>query len=238
MCTFVPVQLIGCGNDSKTVATGNEQVIYYGNEALYKFDEESGATAINSSFDELHGAIFNAVRVTGKVGNALSFDAPGSSYVELDILRGNSDEFFITFPEDKITIDAWVKLTSLDLGTYYQIFGGSDTGLQSFRLFIDNGKLGFLLFRNGNPADGETLIITSNTIFSVDVWYHIALAFDGSQAIIYINGSEDNYRAIIHPVSRVYNNLYIGGPGIIDEFRFTASLKTADEILSYYNSTK
>lgn len=229
--------LLGCGGDD---GPGLEFIDV--NEGFYKFDETAGAVATDSLAAGFHGTIVGAQRVQGKIGNALNFAQLNSSHVDLPVMCCFGKSVDMEFLADRIFIEAWLFFDSLDVASSYPIFGNPQSN-DSFRLFIDNGKLNFALFSRG-AGSGEVNIISSNTIFSTNTWYHFAVMHDGSNAVIYINGVEDNTNSIVHPVHNVLNNLYIGGngstsfPGIIDEFHFSTTLKTAQQINSYYEQNK
>ena len=235
---------MGCGIDEAYESLSKDEssssgptITLSGNEAIYTFDTLEGTTAKNSGFDAYHGEITNAASVSGKVNNALDFNLDGPSYVELALEAGLT----IDFPENHISIDTWINFTSLD-SNYHLILGNGGLGVQSFKLFIDQGKLNFRL-----EGYEPVLIITSNQTFNTNEWYHIALTYDANTAIVYINGVQDNTRNVINSVDQVWNTLYIGGvpgynnasfPGLIDEMHLTARIKSADEIASYYNARK
>ena len=109
--------LSSCGSDSILKLEENlEDEIHFGDEAFYLFDETSGAEITNSRFDDLHGTITLAQRVTGKINNALSFVDNSPSYVLFPSTESTAlgPGVIITFPNDAISIEAWVKFVELD----------------------------------------------------------------------------------------------------------------------------
>ncbi len=207
--------------------------------AIYKFDETSGSTAINSAQNRYNGSINGASRITGKVGNALQFGAAGSR-VEIPMSPSS-----MAFPSGEISIDAWIKLDTITPGSFYQLVGSGYYGLKSFRLGLNGGQIEFDLY------DGSAwrYVIVSNQTLTTNTWYYTALTYNGSSAKIYINGVEDASNAISYPIPTSYNTLYIGAgqnnldfmyefPGIIDEIRLFRVVLSGSEISDYYNSTK
>lgn len=216
------------------------------NEILYKFEETKGTLAKNEIVGKWDATIFNAVRAKGRVGNGIDFSVAKDGYLAIDVLTNNmNNNNKLLISDDKISISTWIKLSSLDLTKTYQIMADGPGGLQSFKLALKEGKLDFTLV-GYNPVS----IITSKAQLSTDKWYHIAVTYDGSEAIFYIDGEVDNTRSIIHPIDNVYNDIYIGGdgdgyygtddslPGMLDEFRFATTIKTASEIKEFYIAGK
>lgn len=238
----VAMFLTGCGSSSKGDDDSSQEL---GNEAIYNF-EGSGSTAINSSFDNMHGTISGASRISGRVGNALSYEANSPSYVELNIEQGNiNEELVVDFPDNQISIEGWYNFSEIsDTGEYY-VFGGRSYGLNPFDLVFLNGSFKLTLIYEGNthnPID----IIESDYNFEADIWYYISITYDGDIARLYIDGVENASNAIIKPVSRAHNNLFLGGvrpsgntdsfPGAIDEFKLYQGVRSQSEILEYLDS--
>jgi hypothetical protein len=216
--------------------------IVLGNEVFWHFDESSGATAFNSSFDDLHGNIVASQRGAGQVNNALSYSANLPSYVEFPAAISN---IAISFPTDQISIEAWIKFETVDPILTYHFFGNADaSGLERFIYRIKDGQFQFML----NPEDhgiADFELIKTNFDFGVDTWYHIAFNYDGSEANIYINGILNVQRPIVVSLHPYVNRLYLGGspnvrsfPGFIDELRFLIGARSEAEIQTYFNSTK
>lgn len=212
----------------------------YGPTAYYSFDEDSGVTAFNSSFDELHGVLFGVRRVEGKINNALDFSLNGA-YLEFKICC-NEDSIEINFPNNSFTIAAWIKPNNVEFDTIYPLFGGWYGSLQSMRLRINNSALELLLYplNSGIPNS----LVTSSLPIVNNQWQHIAVTYNGTQAIVYIDGLENNVSDISMPVEKIFNTYFIGGiplnhsagggahnfPGIIDEFYFSENAFSAAEI--------
>ncbi len=226
---------MGCGSGG---SSGGGTV----NEFVYKFDETSGSTATNSSANSFNGTIFGASRVNGKVGNALHFGGSGS---RVEIAMNNP----ISFDNDMISIDAWLNLDAIPVGSIYQIIGDGYYGVKSFRFQINNGKIEMLLF------DGSTwqTLILGNQVLTTNNWNHVAFTYNGTTANVYINGNLDNSINITSKILTAVNTLYIAtldndvnAPsdyqhqflGTIDELRISKSYLTSAEISSYYLLTK
>jgi hypothetical protein len=94
------------------------------------------------------------------------------------------------------TLTAWIKLTS---NTGAAIFAKQQNGVQTPGVFSVGsypntsgsaaaGTAGKLYF---NPKNGITVAASTSNL-STGTWYNVAVTFNGSQAIFYINGAQDN----------------------------------------------
>jgi len=146
----------------------------------WRFDEETGSTAKDSSPYGNHGTIYGATRVRGIIGKALSFDGE-DDYVEVN----DSESLDIT---DEITITLWLKRKNNDTSIIFKAGGslGSGTG-SGYRVILDeDNKISFNL-RHGSSEDW----VTCNSTIPADVFTFIVVTFDGSVAKIYVNSELD-----------------------------------------------
>ena len=206
----------------------------------YDFEETSGSEAINNMGDFLHATIYGASRVNGKVGNALEFGPPA---VRLQI---SSVYPFLEFEEGSLTIEAWVKLNTIDASSTYHILGDDGTGLKTMRLQISSGRIELLL----HDRTTWQVAITGSQSLSVNTWHYIAVTVDGTYIKTYIDGVEDNSRTATYTIEPMYNSWdvgakYSGGgsfsnqfPGIIDELMVSNFAKSAQDIEDYYLATQ
>jgi hypothetical protein len=228
--------LSGCGGGSGDNATGIGATV-----AVYSFDETTGSSARNSASDKFQGVIYGASRVSGKVGNALQFGAPAAR-VEVYTFYGDGQH--MSFPNDTISIGAWIKADSMPSGTVSHIVGNGPGGTETFRLQLNSDKVEFLL----NDGQHYSTIITSTQHLAPGTWYHLMLTYDGTTAKLYINGSLDASVVISFHLNPVWNTMYVGANseqvgtysfhGLIDELRFYNSVIPQTEIQAYYDSTK
>lgn len=229
-----------------------------GNEAFYSFDETQGATSFNSSKNIFHGEIVAANHSIGKVNDSLYFGADLPSYVMFKLNYHDPDinrfsQVIVDFPTNEISVEAWIKFESLDLQQVYHFFGNQIGGTRSFKMDVIDGQFRFILFTDSNaPIE----LVRTNYSFGVDVWHHVAFTFNGSTSKFYIDGALNNENNIIGNIKQVYNTLYLGGSsndggsfpsyddgttsftGYIDELRFSATLRTPQEIEACYQSTQ
>ena len=244
---FASISLVGCSGGSSGSSGGSsdteEDSIILGSSVSYSFDEETGAIAYNSEFDELHGYITASQRSEGKVNNALYFGDNFPSYVDFDLRNGDRD-IELNFPTNELSFSLWINFTYLDHEEEYSLFGTGKSSFSRLRLDLIDSQFRFLF----NPEINGTAsleVVRSDFTFGVDTWYHIALTYNGEVAKVYVNGeinAQSNLVSNIYPYS---NFMMLGGgpevqsfPGHIDEFRFSAELNSEQEVRDYYDLTK
>jgi len=179
--------------------------------ALWHMNEGSGLVVDDESVNENDGVVDGAAWTSeGKFGNALDFD-------------GVDDKVNVPYSQsigelDEITLEAWVKRDSLVDGM----------------VISKNGPY-FLSVRN-NVVEGGVYAgsgwthVSGITELEVDVWYNIALTYDGSFVKVYLNGVEDGSVSKTGDVLVTGQGLHIGWGepghdqyfnGVIDEVRIS-----------------
>jgi len=198
----------------------------------WHFSEGTGNRTADSSGYGNDGTLtnfsFNADSnwTSGVEGYGLKFDG-SDDYVDC----GNDESLNIT---DEITIEAWVKISSLD--KYHMIATKAPSDSSSgYELEISNtNKIRFLV---GSYPDGDLI---GNTILTTNTWYHIVGVYDETNLIVYLNGVNDgNLTWTANPPSNNLN-VYIGQRsdlnsnydfnGTIDEVRIYNRALSAEEI--------
>lgn len=204
-----------------------------GNVAWYKFDETSGAAAIDSARGN-NATIIGATgsRAIGQFENALQLKSANSQYV-------NMPEGIVSDLDD-FTIALWVKPTTM--ATWARIFDfGKDTDTNMFLTLrtATNNLPRFAIKVNGSAE--QTLTSTSMTL-STNAWYHIAITKSGNTARMYINGNlaATNSNMTLKPSDMgLTKNNYIGKSqysadpyldGTVDEFSLFDRALSADQI--------
>ena len=153
--------------------------------AAYSFNEGSGPTVSDASGHGITGNLIGASWTTGgKYGNALSFNG-SNAYVDL----GNPALLQIT---GSMTWSAWVKAGANPVNDG-QIIAKSDSisGWQ-FKTTPDTGPETFGVTVSGGA--GAFAQRYSTTVRSLNVWYHVAGAYNAAARTldIYVNGVQDN----------------------------------------------
>ena len=192
----------------------------------WRFDEEDGTIAEDSSGYGNHGTIYGATSVDGKCGKALSFDGT-NDYV--DCRAGES----LTLTEN-FTIEGWFKTSSVPdyPAIYARYYGGSATGKYSAIAFLKDGKLQAII------ADGASFeSVSSAAEYDDGKWHHAAFTLSSTQLILYIDGAaETPTTRTINPGSNPAETRHVGKyaanyfNGIIDEVRIYNRALSAAEI--------
>jgi concanavalin A-like lectin/glucanase superfamily protein len=176
--------------------------------------------------------------------------AQGSNFA-LDF--GEVDEFkFVEiggdsrFDTDEITVEAWIKPTSLPTGHYiYEgrstiIWNGNQAGGHDPYIFYIN-EYG-ALEAHVDFDNGEGVFITDTTPVSLNEWHHVALVISATYIRLYLDG--DLTEELIHnngPAVKGYSHVAIGrhryyqNPfgGLMDEVRIWDRALTEVEMQNY-----
>ncbi len=140
--------------------------------AYWKFDENTGTTAKDSSGNGMTGTITGATWTTGKIGSALKFNG-ANSYVSVP-------SFNETFKQ--VTVIAWIKVNNYS--DYRKILDFGLDGLSGRRFTLQASSTG-LDFDIDGGGRGEADYLTSDTTN----WTHVAGTWtEGQNVKIYING--------------------------------------------------
>jgi len=186
---------------------------------LWRFD----GNAADSSGNDNHGTVYGEESyIISLMGQALSFDGV-NNYVDC----GNSASLR---PINALTVEAWVNYAGFSLDS-------AGHAIVSEAQYTSNG---FMLYQAcGDPhnrvryfvrTDTGLFIGQSGTQLLTDIWYHLAMTYDGSDLTLYIDGDYDSSVSATGPVkwSGTTPNLYIGSTytaggakfkGFIDEVR-------------------
>lgn len=196
------------------------------------FYEGTGTTAHDESIYENDATLTNATwDASGKYGAAMSLDGTGDYAATPSIT--------LTSP---FTISAWIKPTSDN--TEPVIMGNCNIAAASdgFNFFHDQAT-GFLAFRCGDGAAGETVM--SDSAVGYGAWVHVAIVVtNGASVKFYINGALDCTEALTKTFG-LAAILYIGQSadadatsmyhGLIDEVKVTLRAQSAAEIKAMYD---
>lgn len=205
----------------------------------WKFDEESGKTAADSSGHSRNGTLkkelsFDKNSVQGRTGKVLKFD--GDGYVEITKYRG------VTGTQAR-TVAAWIR-TKTSEGKIIS-WGTEDYG----KMWI----FGFIRGRIGVTPSGGYLYMKDET--NDDKWHHVAVVVEEAELPNLYNNVKlykDGIPAVIHDIGLLDlwpidtgNDLDVriglGFKGLIDDVRIYERALSEQEILALFklqNSTE
>lgn len=201
----------------------------------FSFDKIEGKQVINEANQNINGTLEGeAEQAAGylNMGVALNPDAdegtPGSDFVRVP----NNPEVNVG---EQFTIAVWAKGTNF--AAYRTLMSNTDNS--GYALTVENGK----------PASwvhvaGAYLQAAGNTDLKADTWYHLALTFDGKDAIVYLDGKEEANGSQAGAVTVSTSDFFIGAEpsgqaldtswpawhGVLDEFYFFNRALTEAEI--------
>jgi Concanavalin A-like lectin/glucanases superfamily len=184
--------------------------------ACYEFDNST----LDATANHLDATPVNVMYGMGQVNSALQIAANSSATVAA------SNKFDVT----EVTIEAWVKPTSLPAGGKFAVVLDVDN---QYALWInDNGTLSCDLH-------GATRV-TSTTAVATMMWNHVACTYDRSIARIYLNGGLAGSRNGSGDLTRSAPAMAIGGNspsgspmiGLIDELRLLSVARSGPLLCS------
>jgi len=225
----------------------------------WKFDDGSGATALDSSGNGNTGTLTSSPQwVNGIAGTSLEFDG-----IDDVVMVPSSSSLVVAHAHNQLTLETWMKPTvTLDSNTVpmYLMTKGNEYGFElTYKGTppIQDGKIRFCM-GFVDPSTHYILpeeIFTTTDVWTAGTWYHLVGTYDGESMKIYVNGVLENSLLapgtmwtqepdfIEYPLSiaaYTWGMPYIGNlyffKGILDEIKVYNYARTAEEILSDYNS--
>jgi hypothetical protein len=149
-----------------------------------------------------------------------------------------------------LTQTGWVYLTALPASNTATPFafnnGGSNNG--SCCYVFPSGAIGLTVTSTGNPAGNG--VTSSASAISINTWYHIAIVFNGSTALLYLNGTQllsvsyTGSLCMANNASQVMTNMMIGVmtinyssfAGYVDDVRLYNTALSAADVLALSNN--
>jgi RHS repeat-associated protein len=167
-----------------TAEAGSGSMPTSGLVGYWKFDENSGTTAADSSGNGNTGTLQSGPSwATGHSNSAINFDGV-DDYVKIKNGKISS--------ATAGTISAWVKLSSLINAAKIVSYGGASAasvqGLLGLEVRQDGSNYYFSVI--SVPYDGCGFVNSAHgsTVLQAGAWYHLALTSNGSSWQLYVNG--------------------------------------------------
>ena len=206
----------------------------------WSFDgkDMAGVTAYDRSGQGNNGTLTNGpTRTAGKIGQGLSFDGSNDYVTAID--KGGLDNI------SQVSISLWIKLNHLasarglhnamitklhsaDPWISYEIFQYSVNDHILMEVINSSGTIKY--------ADGPASII-----LGINTWYHVVGTYNGSNMMVYVNGTSGTPVAQTGTVYDSDSALKIGSDwttyddGLIDDVRIYNRALSSDEIKRLYN---
>ena len=194
----------------------------------YDFNEVSGTTAITSSDTSAYAGTVTNTSFSDNLGvqdGALAFDGT-NDYVDF------GDPAADILDPSYVTVSVWVKIDSLAVNSYLvsKSRDVSDATLGSYSLRVLTSGLARAEF--WSASDNLMKNTTATTALSLDTWSHLAMTYDGSTLIIYVNGVQDNSTSVTGSIYASSRNLTLGAlaHSVPNHFRFDGLM---DEVFIY-----
>lgn len=234
------ITLSGCGGATTTTSTipgTTTTTLPSTDEAgIWHFNENSGATAYDSSGNGNDGVISGAQWTTGRNGSALLFDGV-DDYVDV----GNNPSVNIV---DELTIELWVKFTSLPTTSYERLI---EKGVWT----EDDSRCSYRLLRGMGSKDVGFEMCTDSSYYygwmgelEINQWYHLVGTYKSGEMRTYVDGSliEEKTDAT-GSIQQTPDPLAIGANsghaenlhGILDEVKIYRRALTPEEVSEHYN---
>jgi len=223
--TFIISPVIAANNINAANTYDGSSSLDAGLVGYWSFDD---GTAIDGSGNSNHGTIYGATQVTGICGNALSFNG-NSDYV----LIPHSSSLDIT---GDISILAWIKPMTPSGAAQPIVAKGTHVNNYSYYFGLNYGWPTFQI-----RPDCQAL---SETEPPLNDWHHIVAVRNGTEASIYLNGTNDTTEICsFSGISDAGFDILIGYypytqnwhfTGIIDEVRIYNRALNPSEIQTLY----
>ncbi|MCX6776196.1 MAG: M6 family metalloprotease domain-containing protein [Candidatus Micrarchaeota archaeon] len=200
----------------------------------WNLNEGTGTTANDSSGNGNTGTISGATWTGGKYGNALRFNGLSTN----NVYCGNST---ILRDFTAMTISLWFKTSNTSLTSARTILSrwNAAAGQRSYAINQNTGNT--ISFTLRKSDDSATISATSTATIDTN-WHHIAAVWNGTHAIIYIDGVQSGSPQAISAIRPSIAKFYIGRQqggsviyGTIDDVKIYGTALTSQQIADISN---
>ncbi len=215
--TFENYWEFSIGDDRTTAAEkGVTSRLFFRPSASGAPSDGTGGKNQGFYFDNLNITSYDSNNPVSYPGNSLSFADNASK-----VIIPNS--YALDFSSE-FSVEGWVKINEFTSESQSIIQKGSDSW--SIHRFSNSNTLGFSTWISGSHhiLKGKTPLIDNE-------WHHVAVTFDGTNKILYIDGIQDTTESVSGSIDTNNDPISIGGwIGNIDELRMWSTARTADDI--------
>ena len=160
--------------------------------AHWKFDEQKGTTAVDSSGNDYHAHLFGAgdgssVWVDGRIGGAIELNG-SSDYLAIQGLNYDQQGQI-----PAVTTSAWVKTSQTSKGMIMS-FDRSEYWRLSIGGELSNGRTFFASKSTSDASPNNQEDIYGTTVVNDGTWHHIAVSYSTSDGMVrfYVDGGLDH----------------------------------------------
>ncbi len=169
--------------------------------AYYSFDNDGGNTIYDSSGNKFDGFYSGAQIVSGRSGNAISFDGVDDfAAVPTDVALSGMD---------KLTISTWVKFNEFDRFQHILAKGMLDD-MSTFSYALGSNSVNSLFGRVGTTASAAYGTFSEENIIQDRNFHHLAFVYNGRQVRLYLDGNLINSKNAAGKVLQTKNPLLFG----------------------------
>lgn len=234
---------------SPTIVT-NDLIVYLDPANLRSYSG-SGNTCYDISGKNNHGFLINTPTFNS-AGALSNFSFNGSD----EYINISTSPNTFTYNRSSFTVMGWVRFTSLPnppyTGTIIAKWNVGSGQANEFILNTSDSTRTFVFavdFEDGQSPDGTVNdLVTTNTIYTTNTWYHVCGSFNNGVLKIYLNGIlENSVTNLNHTTVKTDNTAYlrsamfytnifsVGQRSIIQMYNRALS---DTEVLQNYNATK
>ena len=184
-----------------------------------------------------HGSMASGALVAGKVGSAINFTNPAApEYASTSVsigIAGSTSTISMWFNQNNTTFAAGLG------GVLEGAFPDDENFLQ-----LDNPG-GNKLTGHVKTSGGYNLV-TGSTVIGTGVWHHVALVYNGSNVITYLDGVQEATASapgtlagdagFVAAYVASSNSGFAGFDGKLDEIRASSAASSPDWIAAEYNN--
>lgn len=214
--------------------------------SYYRLDD-AGTTMYDATNHRNNGSYGSSVtkRVTGLISNVSDTAAgfPGGAWSANSIAKVAQSSLL---QPTAVSVEAWVKETATNSGGTIDLVSYGQQSAEPYALQITSGNALSFVVSTSTPA---TLTATSSTAMTAGTVYHVVGTFDGSNAKLYINGTQSastngsgnvsytgisTYGLAIGATQSTTRNVF---NGTLDEVAVYDHALSASSVLAHYNTS-